>query len=58
MCEICGINMDQLAACYESYESVGTLLPKIAEELGLSADVKVAAGAGEPIKTALALGLL
>lgn len=56
MCEICGINMDQLAACYESYESVGTLLPKIAEELGLSADVKVAAGAGDNAAAAVGTG--
>lgn len=56
MCEICGISMDQLATCYESYETVGTLLPKIAEELGLSADVKVAAGAGDNAAAAVGTG--
>ena len=36
----------QLAKVYESYEVVGTVLPDIAEQLGLSDRVKVAAGAG------------
>ena len=35
MCEICGIRKEQLAQIFESYEVVGTLLPEIAEELGL-----------------------
>lgn len=56
MCEICGIRMDQLAACYESYETVGTLLPEIAKELGLSAAVKVAAGAGDNAAAAVGTG--
>ncbi len=56
MCEICGINMDQLATCYESYETVGTLLPEIAQELGLSVEVKVAAGAGDNAAAAVGTG--
>ena len=56
MCEICGISMDQLAACYESYETVGTLLPEIAKELGLSVAVKVAAGAGDNAAAAVGTG--
>lgn len=56
MCEICGIRMDQLAACYESYETVGTLLPEIAKELGLSAAVRVAAGAGDNAAAAVGTG--
>ena len=56
MCEICGVSMDQLAVCYESYEPVGTLLPKIAEELGLKSDVKVAAGAGDNAAAAVGTG--
>ena len=46
MIEICGITEEQLPKLYESYEVVGTLKPEIAQELGLSADVKVIAGAG------------
>ena len=56
MCEICGISEDQLATCYESYETVGTLLPEIAGELGLGADVKVAAGAGDNAAAAVGTG--
>ena len=47
MCEICGITDAQLATCYESYETVGTVLPSIAAKLGISQNVKVAAGAGD-----------
>ena len=35
MCEICGVHKEQLAKVYESYETVGTLLPEIAQNLGL-----------------------
>ncbi len=56
MCEICGIREEQLAKCYESYEAVGTLLPKVAEELGLQPSVKVAAGAGDNAAAAVGTG--
>ncbi len=56
MCDICGISVDQLAKCYESYETVGTLLPQVAEELGVSASVKVAAGAGDNAAAAVGTG--
>lgn len=56
MCEICGVSTDQLATCYESYETVGTLLPEIAEELGISSAVKVAAGAGDNAAAAVGTG--
>ena len=46
MCEICGVKEEQLAKVYESYETVGTVLPQIAEELGIPATVRVAAGGG------------
>ena len=47
MMEICGITEGQLPKLYESWEPVGCLKPEIAEELGLPADVKVIAGAGD-----------
>lgn len=56
MCEICSVREDQLAKVYESYEAVGTLLPEIAKELGLSSDVKVAAGAGDNAAAAVGTG--
>ena len=56
MCEICGVRMEQLAKVYESYEVVGTLLPRIAEELGLPEGVKVIAGAGDNAAAAVGTG--
>lgn len=56
MCEICGIQVEMLPRLYESYETVGTLLPQLAEELGLSAQVKIAAGAGDNAAAAVGTG--
>ncbi len=56
MCDICGIRQEQLAKCYESYEAVGTLLPRVAEELGLSEETVVAAGAGDNAAAAVGTG--
>ncbi len=56
MCDICGISTAQLAKCYESYEAVGTVLPEIASELGISSSVKVAAGAGDNAAAAVGTG--
>ena len=46
MLEICGVSEKQLPKLYESYEVVGTE-PELARELGLSAGVKIVAGAGD-----------
>lgn len=56
MCDICGITTDRLAKCCESYEAVGTLLPQVAQELGLGTSVKVAAGAGDNAAAAVGTG--
>jgi xylulokinase len=56
MCEICGVKTSQLAKCYESYEAVGTVLPEIAEELGIPKTCKVAAGAGDNAAAAVGTG--
>ncbi|MCI9124998.1 MAG: xylulokinase [Eubacterium sp.] len=56
MIEICGIREDQLAHIYESYEKVGTLLPEIADQLGLPGTVIVAAGAGDNAAAAVGTG--
>lgn len=56
MCEICGIRKEQLAGIYESYETVGTVLPETAEELGMTDHVKVAAGAGDNAAAAVGTG--
>ncbi len=56
MCEICGVRGEQLAKVYESYECVGTVLPEIADELGISHTVRVAAGAGDNAAAAVGTG--
>ncbi len=56
MCDICGVQMSQLASCYESYEQVGTVLPEIADALGISREVVVAAGAGDNAAAAVGTG--
>lgn len=56
MMKICGINKEQLATVYESYESVGTLTKEAAELLGLSTNVVVAAGAGDNAAAAVGTG--
>ena len=55
-CDICGISISMLPQCYESYEAVGTILPRVAEELGIRASVKVAAGAGDNAAAAVGTG--
>ena len=47
MMEICDITEEQLPQLYESWEVAGTLKEDVAKELGLAADVKVIAGAGD-----------
>ncbi len=56
MCEICSVKKEQLAKIYESYEAVGTVLPALAKELGLSDHVKVAAGAVDNAAAAVGTG--
>lgn len=56
MCEICGISEEMLPKLFESYECVGTVKEEIAKELGISATVKVAAGAGDNAAAAVGTG--
>lgn len=56
MLDICGLRQDQLPELFESYDPVGTLLPETAEELGLPANVLVAAGAGDNAAAAVGTG--
>lgn len=56
MCSICGVSEEQLPKLYESWETVGTLLPDVAEMLGLPASVKVCAGAGDNAAAAIGTG--
>ncbi|MDD3430116.1 MAG: xylulokinase [Oscillospiraceae bacterium] len=56
MLEICGIEQAQLPALFESYEKVGNLIPSVAEQLGLSQEVVVCAGAGDNAAAAVGTG--
>ena len=56
MLKLCGISADMLPKLYESYEVVGTLKPEIADELGMSRDVVIAAGAGDNAAAAVGTG--
>lgn len=56
MRRLCGVDSEWLPTLHESYESVGTLLPEIAEELGLSSNVTVCAGAGDNAAAAIGTG--
>lgn len=56
MCDICGITTDMLAKCYESYESVGTILPDVASRLGIPESCVIAAGAGDNAAAAVGTG--
>jgi len=56
MLDICSVSEEQMPKLFESYETVGTLIPEIAIELGLSAAVKVVAGAGDNAAAAIGTG--
>lgn len=56
MCDICHISTKQLSKLFESYEAIGTLKADVAAELGVSTQVKVAAGAGDNAAAAVATG--
>lgn len=56
MCEICSVKEEQLAKIYESYEAVGNILPAVADELGISKECKIVAGAGDNAAAAVGTG--
>ncbi|WP_026510792.1 xylulokinase [Butyrivibrio sp. LC3010] len=56
MCKICDITTDMLPKLFESYDKVGTLVPSVAAELGLSENVVIAAGAGDNAAAAVGTG--
>ena len=56
MCDICGISVDMLPKLFESYETVGCVTKEMAGELGISENVKVAAGAGDNAAAAVGTG--
>ena len=58
MLDICGVSERQMPKLYESYEVVGTILPELAQTLGISASAKVVAGAGDNAAAAVGTGVV
>ncbi|MCD7838947.1 MAG: xylulokinase, partial [Clostridiales bacterium] len=56
MLDLCGVRKSHMAQIFESYQPVGTLLPEMAEKLGLPETVVVAAGAGDNAAAAVGTG--
>ena len=56
MLSLCGVSEAQLPRLYESYDCVGTLLPELADALGLPRTVRVCAGAGDNAAAAIGTG--
>lgn len=56
MLEICGLQEEQLAKVFESYQVVGNLTKAAAKALGLSENVKVIAGGGDQAVAAVGTG--
>ena len=56
MLDICGLKEEQMAKVFESYEVVGNLSQKAADELGLPSSVKVIAGGGDQAVAAVGTG--
>lgn len=53
MLDICDVKKEQMPTLFESYESIGTILPEVANRLGLNTNINVAAGAGDNAAAAI-----
>lgn len=58
MLDLCQITQSQLPSLYESYCVIGTLRSEVAQNLGLSQQVKVVAGAGDNAGSAIGTGTI
>lgn len=58
MLDICGVRKEQMPNLFESFQCIGTVLPEVARELGISAEVKVCAGAGDNAAAAVGTGVV
>lgn len=56
MLDICDISENLMPTLFESFETVGTVLPQVAEELNLTEKVAVVAGAGDNAAAAIGTG--
>ena len=57
MLEICSVKKEQMPKLFESYETIGRVLPPVARELGIS-EASVVAGAGDNAAAAVGTGTL
>ena len=58
MLAICGVTEAQMPKLFESYDCIGTVKPEVAKLLGISENVKVAAGAGDNAAAAVGTGVV
>ena len=58
MLDICGVTEAQMPKLFESYDCIGTVKSEVASRLGLMADVKVCAGAGDNAAAAVGTGVV
>ncbi len=58
MLDICGISEKQMPHLFESWQTLGTMLPDVAAQLGISPEVKVCAGAGDNAAAAVGTGVV
>ena len=58
MLQICGVRKEQMPNLFESFQCIGTVLPDIADVLGISSQVKVCAGAGDNAAAAVGTGVV
>ena len=57
LADACGIDLSTLPEAVPAGTKAGTLLPELAEKLGLSADIPVVIGAHDQIVNALGVGV-
>ena len=58
MLSVCGVTQAQMPKLFESYECIGTVEPVAAQMLGIPAEVKVCAGAGDNAAAAVGTGVV
>ena len=58
MLDLCGVSESQMPKLFESFDCIGTVVPDVAEALGIGADVKVVAGAGDNAAAAVGTGVV
>jgi len=54
--DLLNLSIDQLPSLYESYERIGSIDGKMAEELGLSSDIHIVIGGGDQAVGAVGVG--